>query len=169
MQRRKIALCLLLSLALTGSAAGQTPGETKVPEAWLDLSETGPWVVHIEFDARATADALYQRIDVWRILHREGTLEALVSADEVRQLTAEGFVLTLDEEKTRTLGRLGIPLAGQGGGIPGFPCYRTVEETYAAAEAIVAAHPDLASWNDVGDSWRRPSIRTTAGTSSSSA
>ncbi len=46
-------------------------------------------------------------------------------------------------------------LESQGGGIPGFPCYRTVEETFAAAETIVAAHPDLATWTDIGDSWEK--------------
>jgi len=40
-------------------------------------------------------------------------------------------------------------------GIPGYPCYRTVEETFAAAEAIVTAYPDLAAWTDVGDSWEK--------------
>ena len=37
--------------------------------------------------------------------------------------------------------------------ISGFSCYRTVEETFAAADSIVANNPTLASWVDVGDSW----------------
>jgi len=39
--------------------------------------------------------------------------------------------------------------------IPNYPCYRTVEATYAAAEAIVEKYPHLASWIDVGDSWEK--------------
>lgn len=39
--------------------------------------------------------------------------------------------------------------------IPGFSCYETVEETFAAAEAFVTNHPTLASWSDVGDSWEK--------------
>ena len=42
-----------------------------------------------------------------------------------------------------------------GATIPGFPCYRTVEETYATAEALVAANPAIASLLDVGDSWEK--------------
>ena len=38
-------------------------------------------------------------------------------------------------------------------GIPHFRCYRTVEETFATAESIVANNPTLARWVDVGDSW----------------
>lgn len=150
----RFAFCLSISLALTGVATAQTTAE-QPPEAWLAVSQDGPWVVRIDFDAREVADALYQRLDVWRIFHDQGYLEALVSAGEVRQLAGEGFDLVLDEDQTRTLARLGIPLENQGGGIPGFPCYRTVGETYTSAEAIVAAHPDLATWIDVGDSWEK--------------
>ena len=39
--------------------------------------------------------------------------------------------------------------------IPGYPCYRTVEETFTAAEAIVATYPGLAAWIDIGDSWEK--------------
>ena len=39
--------------------------------------------------------------------------------------------------------------------IPGYPCYRTVEETFATAESIVATYPTLATWTDHGDSWEK--------------
>ncbi|MFP6640104.1 MAG: M14 family zinc carboxypeptidase [Myxococcota bacterium] len=39
--------------------------------------------------------------------------------------------------------------------VPGFTCYETVEETFAAAQAIVASYPDLAEWNDIGNSWEK--------------
>ncbi len=152
MKRLAPALCLL-ALILTDTVAGQPPSEVSLP-GWA-VSGDGPWVVRIPYQAKATADALYQRMDVWRILRDEGVIEALVSEAELRQLVAEGFEPTLDEEKTLTLARLGIPLKNQGSGIPGFPCYRTVEETYATVEAMVAARPDLASWIDVGDSWEK--------------
>ena len=44
-------------------------------------------------------------------------------------------------------------------GITGFPCYRTVEETFAAASSIAADNPTLASWIDVGDSWLKTESR----------
>jgi carboxypeptidase T len=46
-------------------------------------------------------------------------------------------------------GAVGPPLVG----IPGFACYETVEETFAAGDALIAAKPALASWVDAGDSW----------------
>ena len=39
--------------------------------------------------------------------------------------------------------------------IPGYSCYRTVEETYASAEAIVDTYPHLATWTRVGESWEK--------------
>lgn len=39
--------------------------------------------------------------------------------------------------------------------IPGYACYETVEETFAAAEAFATSHPNLAQWIDVGDSWEK--------------
>src|SRR6185369_576352 len=39
--------------------------------------------------------------------------------------------------------------------IPGFSCYETVEETFAAAQAFATSFPQLATWSDVGDSWEK--------------
>lgn len=39
--------------------------------------------------------------------------------------------------------------------VPGFPCYETVEETFAAAQNFVTDYPQLAQWSDVGNSWQK--------------
>lgn len=39
--------------------------------------------------------------------------------------------------------------------IPSYPCYQTVEETFAFAEALAINYPDLATWTDVGNSWEK--------------
>lgn len=155
MMRSLSAMFVLVSCALTSVAWAQRTDEIAIPQPWLEASPSGPWVATLAFETRAQATALRQRIDVWKLLREQNRLEALVTADQYRQLTFEGFELALDEAQTRALARLGIPLAGQGGGIPGFPCYRTVSETYATAQALATAHPQLASWIDVGDSWEK--------------
>jgi len=38
---------------------------------------------------------------------------------------------------------------------PIFYCYRTVEETFAAAQSLAQTYPDLAEWIDIGDSWEK--------------
>jgi carboxypeptidase T len=42
-----------------------------------------------------------------------------------------------------------------GQGIPGYPCYRMVEETFASAQLLGTNYPDLATWIDIGDSWEK--------------
>lgn len=39
--------------------------------------------------------------------------------------------------------------------IPNYSCYETVEETFAAAQVLATARPDLARWIDIGDSWQK--------------
>jgi hypothetical protein len=47
-----------------------------------------------------------------------------------------------------------VPLA-QIDSIPSYPCYETVEETYAAAQAFTTSFPNLASWSPIGPSWEK--------------
>lgn len=147
-----------LLVAATATAQSQTGHEVsghQVPASWLAASQTGPWVIRLEFENRETYDQLSQQIDVWGMHPSDGRLVALVSSDEVQQLLADGYAPSLDAEQTRIMGRLGKALENQGGGIPGFPCYRTVEETLATGAAIASANPGLATWTDVGDSWEK--------------
>ncbi|MEM1204294.1 MAG: M14 family zinc carboxypeptidase [Acidobacteriota bacterium] len=143
------------ALALLGTVAFEASPSAADGSSWDTASEAGPWVVRVELPHRQAAQDLSTRIDVWSLSHVDGHLVAMVTEEERRQLEAEGFALTLEEEHTRTLRRLGTPLEGQGGGIPGFPCYRTVEETFATAEGLAQSRPDLATWIDIGDSWRK--------------
>lgn len=39
--------------------------------------------------------------------------------------------------------------------IPSYPCYETVEETFAAAQGFATTYPNLASWTAVGKSWQK--------------
>ncbi len=48
-----------------------------------------------------------------------------------------------------------VPTRVVDGTIAGFSCYRTVEETYASAQAIVDTHPQLAAWSTAGESWKK--------------
>ncbi|MCX4025919.1 carboxypeptidase [Endozoicomonas sp. SM1973] len=41
------------------------------------------------------------------------------------------------------------------GGIPGFQCYETVEETFTEAQQIANKFSNIAQWLDVGNSWKK--------------
>ncbi|TDR43931.1 carboxypeptidase family protein [Tahibacter aquaticus] len=79
--------------------------------------------------------------------------QVTVEADAAQRtwLQAQGAVLRPEKVATELL-------QAQSSGrslksIPGFACYRTVEETQATVNALVAAHPELASQIDIGDTW----------------
>ena len=92
---------------------------------------------------------------------REGF--AALSAEQLDQVRSRG-VKAFEDERAAAVWRGAKPsevreavaawIAQRGsGGIAGFPCYRTVEETYSDLAALAAANPALATWIDLGDSW----------------
>ena len=74
--------------------------------------------------------------------------------DEVRALQEQGVPLEIDRGQSAWLSAL--PAAATvtaDGRIQGFPCYRTVDRTYADLAALARRNPNLARWVDYGDSW----------------
>lgn len=89
---------------------------------------------------------------------KQGYLVLELDGPEVTALQGFGFRVEAAPDVVRRRNQFLDQIdAGRNGvqSIPGFACYETVEETFAAAEAIVAARPTMASWIDVGDSWNK--------------
>jgi hypothetical protein len=76
-----------------------------------------------------------------------------VTPEEMALLTDAGLEFEIDT-KWMSRARL-IPQGVTINGITGYPCYETVDETYAEAQSIADDNPNLASWIDVGDSWEK--------------
>jgi murein tripeptide amidase MpaA/PKD repeat protein len=91
----------------------------------------------------------------WEVHHDQGYLIVDVTRAGYDRLLKAGFRLEIDERLTSRLLQPNVRLPGQTTGIPGYPCYRTVEETYFSAQALAATYPDLATWTDIGDSWEK--------------
>jgi murein tripeptide amidase MpaA len=98
---------------------------------------------------------LAQWLEPWEVHPKEGYLVVGVTQDEYDRLLKMGFRLEIDLQLTDQMNQPVQRLPQQTGGIPGFPCYRTVAETYASAQALVSAYPQLAAWIDIGDSWEK--------------
>jgi hypothetical protein len=83
---------------------------------------------------------------------------ATVEADALTRdhLTEAGLTWRVNESASRALQAF-IDAGASGGlrSIPGYACYREVEETFDAIDTLVATHPDLASYVDIGVSWRK--------------
>src|SRR5262249_47815859 len=118
-------------------------------------------VVRVYFHSRAELQEIASENEPWEIQREQGFVVLDVTADERARLEERGFRVEVDLEKTAEIRRPHLRLPGQETGIAGFPCYRTVEETYASASALASAHPNLASWIDIGDSWLKTQNQST--------
>ncbi len=117
----------------------------------------GPWMVRAWFGDEAMIRAVASWGDHLQIDRSKGFLRLLVDPEHLARLDSLGFFVELDAAGTALLRQAEAAQEGwdQPDTIPGFPCYRTVEETYADASALAAAHPTLAALADVGDSWEK--------------
>lgn len=134
------------SLLIAPSGASSAPDRAALPDSV---------VARIYYIDRTELAHLAGRLDIWEVHSEQGYVIAALSVDEWQRLTAQGYRVQLEAEKTVELYRPRVKSPGQITGIPGYSCYRTVEETYTAAQDLVTQHPDLAQWIDIGDSWQK--------------
>jgi carboxypeptidase T len=129
----------------------------------LDSSTTGQLIVRVYFADRAALARLAAELDIWEVNRAEQFVVARIDQSAYRALLARGYRVEIDQAKTAQLNQPRAVLPDQTSGIPSFPCYRTVEETLATAQALVAAHPDLAEVIDIGDTWEKTASGGSAG------
>jgi len=156
----------LIILVLFFSTAGSVTAHSQVLATRAGSSspnEAGMVVGRIYYQNKAQLDALGRDLDVWEVHPAEKYLVAMLSKTQYASLSQAGYRLEIDAEKTAQLGATNQYLGGQTGGIPGYPCYRTVEETYAAMDALVSKYPNLASKVKIGQSWEKIHSGGTAG------
>ncbi|MFZ2359021.1 MAG: M14 family zinc carboxypeptidase [Anaerolineae bacterium] len=148
-----VALALLfvltpvLPVAADSLAAPLSQDSTPLPD--------GPVVVRIYYDDPAQI-TLLKDYDLFEFNNKkEQYVLAAMDLDQMLELRAGGWRVEIDPVETAAFNREQKALPGQEAGIPGYPCYRTVEETFLTAQALAAAHPNLATWVDAGDSWEK--------------
>ena len=132
------------SLVLADSGASAPAGDKVIVRVYYPNLKIGNKVL-ISFEAQ-----------LLETNYEEGYHVMEVTQDEIDLLTSAGLRVQVDNEWTpQHLLDTATLLADTTTGIPKYPCYRTVEETFATAEQIVSDHPNLATWIDVGDSWEK--------------
>lgn len=141
-----VALLLVPALA---------PAHSPTPSRRLPEGE-GPWVVEAHFTSDAALNRLLNRAAPWKVDRVAGVLTIEVEDRHAyQQLLDDGFSVAVDPELTYETYAIVERSPLQITGIPGFACYRTVEETQAAADLMVAQAPQIAEIVDIGDSWKR--------------
>lgn len=160
-----VCLFSLLAALTPASSAAADPPEPLSDSGFIPAvaavagaptpQDGGPWVVRAYY----TDDQMVRNLAVWNepweVNRDAGYVVVEVDQDEYARLLAAGFRMEIDAQLTTQLRRPNVMLPGQVSGIPSYPCYRTVEETFASAANIAAAYPNLAAWIDAGDSWEK--------------
>lgn len=116
-------------------------------------------VVRVYFADQADVNRLAATLDVWEVHRNSDPAQRyaviLVTPAELARLQAQGYRIETDAAKTALLTQQPVAAAAQQSGIPGYPCYRTVTETYASLAKLASDHPNIAAWIDIGDSWNK--------------
>jgi len=154
-------ICSVIVLAIAApqlhGASDVTPAEgQQVPPA-APPPAGGPVLVRVYYgeDGDLYSGVLIS-FDVLETDYERGYHVVLVTPQDLARLEAAG--VRVETDPVRTLDQYFQPRAaplGQIETIPSYPCYRTVEETFATAQSIVDTYPTLATWADQGDSWEK--------------
>ncbi|MCB1606667.1 MAG: hypothetical protein KDI71_06795 [Xanthomonadales bacterium] len=113
--------------------------------------DDGPWVVRVWYPDRAALSVLTAEREPWAVQHREGYVVVQIDdLGEFQTLLDRGFKAQVDADLTALLRQ---PRGLRS--IPGFACYRTVEETLDSLAQMAINFPALAELIDIGDSWEK--------------
>ena len=141
-----VSLCIVVAILSTGIVSAGN-GTTPPPGT--------PTIVRVYYPDLATGNHVLLAFEPWLLEtnYEEGYHILQVTPTEIDRLVALG--LRVERDNTWVAPAVLPSLAAGIESIPGYSCYRTVEETFASAQALAAAHPDLATWIDVGNSWQK--------------
>lgn len=157
-----------VAVGLTAAVGEQpSPGAEATAALLAETQRTPPdagVIARVYYGDRTRLASLVSRYDVFEYAnHAEGYVVARLRSDEHRHLLESGYRVEIDAYQMAAANAAFRTASTGSGGIPGFPCYRTVEETYAALDRIAAEHPGLATLSVIGQSWEKAHSGGTAG------
>ena len=159
--RSKFTFSILVLFVLTLPLTATSPLEIKYSGIEKQPVQA-PQVVKVYFDDENQLNQLAARYDIWEVDHESGYLLAYLSPKEILDIDRAGWRVEVDKDLNSMLHQPRPLLPNQVSGIPGYPCYRTVEETTSDLAQLSIDYPDLVSFIDIGDSWEKS---TSAGAS----
>ncbi len=149
-----LAAITLVTLHAAVLAAPTDP--TPSPTLPIAAQSSADVVAQVSFANQDDLNRMASELDIWQVDHGARRATMLLTPAQVQRLRAEGRSVTVDVQATARLAAWPVQVAAQPaeGGIPSFPCYRTVEETYASLAQLAADHPDLVQRVTIGQSWQ---------------
>lgn len=115
-------------------------------------------VVRVWVNSAEDLTKLRQQYDVWDHGNHDMSnpyVLVAVSPAEYATLLQSGRQVELDLLQTVQVNQPRAFDPTQLAGIPGYDCYRTVEETYTSLDTLNATYPNFVELVDLGDSWEK--------------
>lgn len=126
--------------------------------AGASVSAQNGEVIRVHDVERESYQRLVELGDFWGVDRAGGYVSMYVDARQRAAIEALGFRTSLDARRmaslnyARSVDARAWRNAGLAG-IPGYACYRTVDETKADLSTMAASRPDLARWESIGQTW----------------
>jgi len=113
-------------------------------------------VLRLFYQSPENLRAVAAQYDIWEVHPEWGFVVIGTRCGELEKITGQGWAVEIESTMTRET-RAGLL------GLPQFPCYRSVEETFAVLQNLAAAYPALTELIDIGDSWDKSTSGGPAG------
>ena len=112
-------------------------------------------VLVVSYQDREQLADLANRYDVVEVDSQTQTVKIFSNQITRDALASEGFTWTVDRAYTTLINTKVQAPPWHTSGIPGYACYRSVDEVYDAVDDLAAAYPNLTELRDIGDSWEK--------------
>ncbi|MCB1630066.1 MAG: hypothetical protein KDI48_20225, partial [Xanthomonadales bacterium] len=113
------------------------------------------WAVEADWQSPAELARLAPHFQHLKVDRKHHTVALVADDAQLAMLGDMGVRYKVDVAGTANLRTFYAEAFNRDRSIPGFACYRTVEETYATMDQLAAAHPTLAQVVDIGPTWQR--------------
>lgn len=133
----------------------------------VDDTPVAKSVVRIYLNDARQLHELAHDLDLFEEPTTNGYAVAFASEEEVATLRAQGVRVESDATRTTELRSAQAEVFARSGqaisAIPGYACYRTVEETYNSLTTLLNTYPNLVTRIDIGNSWEKDTPGDNAG------
>jgi len=119
------------------------------------------WVVEAHYQDRVALQRAASRFEHVIVDRERQVLRVDTNENGIAALQAAGLDVRIDAAATAKLRAFyskAREAAARGAGlngIPGYECFRTVDETYQTMDDLASAHPEIAAIDELGPSWKR--------------
>ena len=129
--------------------------------ASMQAARAEDWVVEAHYPDQAALQRAARHFEHVILDKKRNVLRVDTTDQGIATLETEGLTVTIDQAATARLREFysKATLAASRGlglnGIPGYECFRTVEETYQTMDDLAANNPDIAAVDDLGPAWQK--------------